>query len=94
MKFNDLNTKISKFIKWQESEKGKKSNLPDIQETHKDILFTNWDASIKQVELAVARVARVSKNIIKELNHTLFTTNLMKEGNSKEILDLTTLSKG
>lgn len=81
--FNDFNTKISKFIEWQESEEGNKANLLEIEETQKDILFTDWDARIKQVQLAVMREAGVSKKIIKEVNHTMFATNLIKEGNLK-----------
>ena len=46
-KFNDLNTKISEYIEWQETEEGRSANLPEIEETHKDILFTDWDARIK-----------------------------------------------
>lgn len=45
--FNDLNTRIIEFIEWQETEDSRKSNLPKIEETHKDILFTDWDARIK-----------------------------------------------
>lgn len=81
--FTDHNTKTSKFIKWKETKDGRKANLPEIKETHKDILFTYWDARIKQAELAVARETRVSKNIIKVVNHTLFVTNLLKEGSLK-----------
>ena len=88
-KFNDLNTKISKFIEWQEPKEGKKANLPEIEETHKYILFTDWDARIKQAEVAIARAAEVSNNVIKALNHILFATNLIKEGNMKEMPNLT-----
>lgn len=88
IEFNDLKTRISEFIEWQETEDGKKVNLLEIEEIHKDILFTNWDARIKQLELAVAREAGLSKNIVKAVNHILFSTNLIKEGNTKEMCDL------
>ena len=81
--FTDLNTRISEFIKWKETEDGRKANFPEIEETHKDIRFTDWDTRIKQAELAVERVAEVVKNIIREVNHTLFATNLVREGNPK-----------
>ena len=79
IEFNDLHTRISDFIEWQETKEGRRANLPEIEETHKDILFTDWDARIKQVELAVARLIEVSKNIVNVLNYTLFATNLGKE---------------
>jgi len=39
----------------------------------------------------VARAVGVSKNIVKVVNHTLFATNLVKEGNPNELLDLNDL---
>lgn len=67
--------------------------MPQIEETHKDILFMDWDMRINQAELLVARVAGVSKNIIKLVNHTLFDTNLIREGNPKEMPNLGALHK-
>lgn len=72
---------------------GRKANLSEIEETHKDILFIDWDTRIKQAALVVAREAGVSKNMIKAVNHTLFGTNLLKEGCLKEIRDLGALHK-
>lgn len=57
--------------------------MREIEETHKEILFMDWNERIKQVELVVERAAKVVKNIIKVVNHTLFYTNLVREGNPK-----------
>lgn len=43
IKFTNLNTRISEFIEWKEIEKGRKANLPEIKETHKDFIFIDWD---------------------------------------------------
>ena len=53
----------------------------------------SWDTRIKEDELAVARAVGVAKNIIKAVNHTLHTTNLIKEGNPKSLPDLNELDK-
>jgi len=53
----------------------------------------DWDARIRQAELAVARAAGVSKNIVKAVNHTLYATNLVKEGNPKILPDLNDMHK-
>jgi len=37
--FNDLNTRIFEFIEWKETKEGRRANLTEIEETHKDILF-------------------------------------------------------
>ena len=65
IEFNELNTKIFDYIEWKESEVGRKSSLPKIKETFKDILFTDWDAQVKQVEFVIARAAGISKNMVK-----------------------------
>jgi len=59
--------------------------MPEIEETHKDILFIDFDVWIKQAELAVVRATKVAKNIIKVVNHTLYTNKLIKEGNPKSL---------
>lgn len=91
--FTDLNTGISDFIEWQETEDKRNATLPEIEATHKDILFTDWDVRIEQAELLVAREVGVSKNIIKAMNHTLFSTNMVKEDNLKEMPNLGALHK-
>ena len=40
IEFNELNTKISDYIEWQDSEEGRKASLPKIKQTFKYILFT------------------------------------------------------
>lgn len=44
IEFNELNSKIFDHIEWQESDEGKRSNLPNISERHKDILFIDCDS--------------------------------------------------
>ena len=41
IELNELNTKFSDYIEWQDSEEGRNSCLPKIKETFKDILFTD-----------------------------------------------------
>jgi len=81
------------LIKWQETEEGSWANLPEFEETHKDIPFMDWDARIKQAESAMTRAAGVSKNILKVVKHNLYATNLVKEGNQKIPPNLNDLHK-
>ena len=93
IEFNELDTKISDYIEWQDSEEGRRSNLPKIKETYKDSIFTYWDIQVKQVELAIARAAGISKSIVKTINHMLHTSSLIKEGDPKSIPDLKILEQ-
>ena len=47
IEFNEINIKISNYIEWQDTEEGKKSDIPKIKENFKGILFTDWDARVK-----------------------------------------------
>ena len=93
IEFNELNTKISDYIEWQDLEEGRKSSIPKIKETFKDISFTDWDAQVKQAELAIARSTGISKNMVKMINHMLHTSGLIKEGNHKSIPDIINLEQ-
>lgn len=91
IEFNELNSNISDYIEWQDSDEGKGSSLLKINERHKDILFTDWDSRVKQTELAISRASFISKIIIKAINHMLHTSNLIKESDPKTLPDLKAL---
>jgi len=58
---DEIHKMISDFITWQESEDGKKTDLMKLEESHKDILFTDWDSQLKQVERATTIATRETK---------------------------------
>ena len=93
IEFNELNRKIFDYIEWQDLEEGRKSDLPKIKETFKDIIFTDWDARVKQEELAIAREAGISKNMVKMINHILHTSGFIKEVNIKYVPDIRDLEQ-
>lgn len=38
--------RLTNFLSWQETEEGKAANLPQILESHKEILFTEWQSQL------------------------------------------------
>jgi len=58
--------KLTKFLSWQSSEEGMAENLPKIQESHKEILFLEWQSQLIKVERATSR-ARATMNSAIEL---------------------------
>ena len=54
---DDADDKISQFLSWQDTEQGRKANLPRIEEKHKEILF---------VGLSSMRVL-ITKRVLKSL---------------------------
>lgn len=84
---------ISQFISWQEYKEGRKNDLPKNKESHKDILFTDWDIQLKQVEKAVARVDSTTNNIINVVIENLHSDNLIKECKLKILPNFKQLEK-
>ena len=62
--FNEIDDNISGYITWQDTPEGRATNLPRIDESHKDILFIDWGIQLKQVERAVSKAADAANNII------------------------------
>ena len=44
LKSEEIHKRISDFITWQESEDGRKVGMAKLEESHKEILFTDWDS--------------------------------------------------
>jgi len=42
LEYKEIQKRVSKFITWKESEDGRKDDLPKLEESHKDIMFTDW----------------------------------------------------
>ena len=42
---------------WQETEEGKRAGAPIINDNHKEMLFNNWDAQIREAETAAEESA-------------------------------------
>jgi len=77
--FSDIDDKISGFITWQDTLEGKAIDLPIIEESHKEILFTNWDIQLKQAERVVSKATDAANNIIETINANLHNANLILE---------------
>jgi len=71
--------KVSNFLNWQKSEDGKKVDMPKLDESHKEILFVNWDSQLRKAKQAVEDVATATNNVIECLNENLHNSNLVVE---------------
>ena len=50
-----------------------------MEESHKDIMFTDWDSRLKQAERAIVIAAGVASSIIEFVNENIHGSNLVKE---------------
>ena len=61
------------------TKEGKRAEAPNINDRHKEMLFNNWDAQIKNAEQAVEEAATAASNIIDCVNENLHKENLISE---------------
>ena len=64
---------------WLKTEEGKRAGAPIINDSHKEILFNNWDAQIKNTKQAAEEAATAASNIIDFINKNLHKENLISE---------------
>ena len=64
---------------WQKTEEGKRAATPIINDSHKEMLFSNWDAQIREAEKAAEEAATTTSNITDYVNENLHKVNLISE---------------
>lgn len=69
--------RLSNFLSWQDSKEGKAANLPRIQESHKEILFSKWESQLMKVERDTSRCRETTNNLIELINNSLHLSNLI-----------------
>lgn len=53
--------------------------MPKLEESHKEILFVDWDSRFIQEEKAIADARVVENNVINNINENLISFNLVAE---------------
>lgn len=84
---------ISACLDWKDLEQGKAENLPRISETHKDILFTEWNSQMMKAERAASRCKATSSNLVELVNDTLYLLNMISQCTPGKLTTLTTLEQ-
>lgn len=70
---------ITAYLDWQDSDVGKAANLPRIQETYKDILFTEWQIQVMKAERAASRCKSTANNLVYLVKNTLYLANMISQ---------------
>ena len=82
---------IAAFLDLQDTDQGKAANLPRILESHKDILFTEWQSQLIKVERAVTRCKSTSSNLVELVNNTLYLSNMISQCTQRKLTTMKTL---
>jgi len=69
--YREVEKDISDFIDLQDRSKGRLTNLPKIEESHKDIVFQECMIRLKHVDMVIYSVRDISNNIIESISDNL-----------------------
>ena len=79
LEYDTILKKVSNFLNWKKSEDGKRTYMPKLDESHKEILFVKWDSRLREAEQAMEDATIVANNIIECVNENLHNANLVAE---------------
>jgi len=55
---------LTNFLAWQDTNEGQATNLPKILESHKEMLFLEWQSQLMKAEREVSRCRLSTSNLI------------------------------
>ena len=84
---------ISGYLDWQDSDVGKAAKLPRIQETYKDILFTEWHTQVMKAERADSRCKSTAINLVDLVNNTIYMANMISQCTPRKMTTTNTLEQ-
>lgn len=70
LELEKANEKLTNFLYLQDSTEGMAANLPRIQESHKEILFSEWESQLMKVEREIFRCKTATNGLIKLINNS------------------------
>ena len=70
---------LTNFIEWKDFDQGQATNLPRILESHKEILFTEWQSQLMKAERAIFRCKATTGNLVELVNNTLYLSNVISQ---------------
>ena len=84
---------LTNFLSWQETSEGQATNLPKILESHKEILFLEWQSQLMKAEREISRCRLSTSNLIELINNTLYLSNMISQCTPGKLLSAKTLEQ-
>ena len=84
---------LTNFLEWQDTDEGHTSNLPKILESHKEILFMEWQSQLMKAERVVSRCKLTTSNLVELINDTLYLSNMISQCTPRKLLSTKTLEQ-
>ena len=73
------NERVTNYMAWKKTEEGRRARAPIINDSHKELLFNNWDVQIRKVEKAAEEAATATGNLTDCVNENFHKVNLILE---------------
>jgi len=77
LEFEDADDKVTNYLSLQSIEDGRVAKLPKIEESHKEILFSEWETQLIKEERDTSRARAIMNNVIELVNDNLHGANLI-----------------
>lgn len=71
LEYDEILKKVSDFITWRNLEDRIKDDLPKLEESHKEVLFANWDSLLNEAKNATSNVVATTNSVIENINKNL-----------------------
>lgn len=69
--------KINNFMEWQDTDEA--STAPKILESHKEILFIEWQSQLMKAEREISKCKLTTSNLVELVNDTLYLSNTITQ---------------
>lgn len=84
---------LTNFLEWQDTDEGHAASLPKILESHKEILFMEWQSQLMKGERAVSRCKLITSNLVELINDTLYLSNMISQCTPGKLLSAKALEQ-
>lgn len=75
--FDEAKKDLTEMLEWQDSVKGRKSNLSKLNAMHKSVILKGWKARIHPVKKLISDARKMSNALVESINDSLLKLNLI-----------------
>ena len=91
--FEQADETVTNYLEWQSTEEGQSAKLPKILESHKEILFIEWQSQLNKAERAISRCKLTTSNLVELINDTLYLSNMISQCTPGKLTSAKTLEQ-
>jgi len=82
---------LTNFLEWKDTDEA--STVPKIIESHKEILFSEWQSQLMKAERAISSCKLTTSNLVELVNDTLYLANMISQCTPGKLTSAKTLEQ-